>query len=163
MTLKIMIIITTLPQTARYCHDHYAMVNGHYHDQYDHDHDTHQNIHDFVVRLFDLRADGEVACYEKEAIIFGINAVDFSVSGRLIFAGMFLMIINMVMMILIIMIVIMTMIIFSVSHYDHQHLQHQHDHHTHQNYFHRHPHYQCDRSYFRIQRLHGQSLGRPQV
>ena len=41
----------------------------------------------FMCRLFDLRADGEVACYEKEAIIFGINAVDFSVSGRLIFAG----------------------------------------------------------------------------
>ena len=40
-----------------------------------------------ILRLFDLRADGEVACYEKEAIIFGINAVDFSVSGRLIFAG----------------------------------------------------------------------------
>ena len=40
-----------------------------------------------MCRLFDLRADGEVACYEKEAIIFGINAVDFSVSGRLIFAG----------------------------------------------------------------------------
>jgi len=42
---------------------------------------------DATCRLFDLRADGEVACYEKEAIIFGINAVDFSVSGRLIFAG----------------------------------------------------------------------------
>ena len=39
------------------------------------------------VRLFDLRADAEVACYEKEAILFGINAVDFSVSGRLLFAG----------------------------------------------------------------------------
>ena len=38
-------------------------------------------------RLFDLRADAEVACYEKEAILFGINAVDFSVSGRLLFAG----------------------------------------------------------------------------
>ena len=40
-----------------------------------------------VSRLFDLRADAEVACYEKEAILFGINAVDFSVSGRLLFAG----------------------------------------------------------------------------
>ena len=39
-------------------------------------------------RLFDLRADAEVACYEKEAILFGINAVDFSVSGRLLFAGL---------------------------------------------------------------------------
>ena len=37
--------------------------------------------------MFDLRADAEVACYEKEAILFGINAVDFSVSGRLLFAG----------------------------------------------------------------------------
>lgn len=34
-----------------------------------------------------MRADAEVACYEKEAILFGINAVDFSVSGRLLFAG----------------------------------------------------------------------------
>ena len=41
-----------------------------------------------LCRLFDLRADAEVACYEKEAILFGINAVDFSVSGRLLFAGM---------------------------------------------------------------------------
>ena len=41
----------------------------------------------YVCRLFDLRADAEVACYEKEAILFGINAVDFSVSGRLLFAG----------------------------------------------------------------------------
>ena len=40
------------------------------------------------LRLFDLRADAEVACYEKEAILFGINAVDFSVSGRLLFAGL---------------------------------------------------------------------------
>ena len=38
-------------------------------------------------RLFDLRADREVSCYEKEAILFGVNAVDFSVSGRIIFAG----------------------------------------------------------------------------
>jgi len=42
---------------------------------------------DATCRLFDLRADAEVACYEKEAILFGINAVDFSVSGRLLFAG----------------------------------------------------------------------------
>ena len=97
----------------------------------------HQNIHDYVVRLFDLRADGEVACYEKEAIIFGINAVDFSVSGRLIFAGMFLMIINMMMTMMITMIINMMLNIFS--------------------------HYLYDRSFFRIQRLHCQSLGRPQV
>ena len=51
-------------------------------------------IHIFIYissqfRLFDLRADAEVACYEKEAILFGINAVDFSVSGRLLFAGLY--------------------------------------------------------------------------
>jgi hypothetical protein len=34
-------------------------------------------------RLYDLRADREVACYTKESIIFGVNAVDFSVSGKL--------------------------------------------------------------------------------
>ena len=45
-----------------------------------------------LCRLFDLRADAEVACYEKEAILFGINAVDFSVSGRLLFAGAEIMI-----------------------------------------------------------------------
>jgi hypothetical protein len=28
-----------------------------------------------------------VAVYEKEAILFGVNAIDFSVSGRLLFAG----------------------------------------------------------------------------
>ena len=43
-----------------------------------------------ISRLFDLRADAEVACYEKEAILFGINAVDFSVSGRLLFAGLYI-------------------------------------------------------------------------
>jgi guanine nucleotide-binding protein subunit beta-5 len=32
--------------------------------------------------LFDLRADREVAVYTKESIIFGVNAVDFSVSGE---------------------------------------------------------------------------------
>jgi guanine nucleotide-binding protein subunit beta-5 len=29
-----------------------------------------------------LRADREVACYTKESVIFGVNAVDFSVSGK---------------------------------------------------------------------------------
>ena len=33
-------------------------------------------------RLFDLRADKEVAIYTKESIIFGANSVDFSVSGK---------------------------------------------------------------------------------
>lgn len=35
----------------------------------------------FQCRLFDLRADKEVAIYSKESIIFGVNSVDFSVSG----------------------------------------------------------------------------------
>lgn len=42
---------------------------------------------DSTCRLFDLRADKEVATYSKESIIFGVNSVDFSVSGRLLFAG----------------------------------------------------------------------------
>lgn len=42
---------------------------------------------DATCRLFDLRADREVAVYTKESIIFGVNAVDFSVSGRILFAG----------------------------------------------------------------------------
>uniref|UniRef100_A0A1B6D8A7 Uncharacterized protein n=1 Tax=Clastoptera arizonana TaxID=38151 RepID=A0A1B6D8A7_9HEMI len=42
---------------------------------------------DSTCRLFDLRADKEVAIYTKESIIFGANSVDFSVSGRLLFAG----------------------------------------------------------------------------
>lgn len=42
---------------------------------------------DATCRLFDLRADKEIATYSKESIIFGINSVDFSVSGRLLFAG----------------------------------------------------------------------------
>ena len=33
-------------------------------------------------RLFDLRADREIAVYTKESIIFGVNSVDFSVSGK---------------------------------------------------------------------------------
>ncbi|CAH1279864.1 unnamed protein product [Diabrotica balteata] len=42
---------------------------------------------DATCRLFDLRADREIAVYSKESIIFGSNSVDFSVSGRLLFAG----------------------------------------------------------------------------
>ncbi len=33
-------------------------------------------------RLFDLRADREVAVYSKQSIIFGVNSVDFSISGE---------------------------------------------------------------------------------
>ncbi|CAH1110468.1 unnamed protein product [Psylliodes chrysocephalus] len=42
---------------------------------------------DATCRVFDLRADKEIAVYSKESIIFGANSVDFSVSGRLLFAG----------------------------------------------------------------------------
>ncbi|KAH9421839.1 guanine nucleotide binding protein (G protein), beta 5 [Dermatophagoides pteronyssinus] len=42
---------------------------------------------DATCRLFDLRADREVAIYSKKSIIFGVNSVDFSISGRLLFAG----------------------------------------------------------------------------
>lgn len=42
---------------------------------------------DATCRLFDMRADREVACYTKQSVLFGVNAVDFSVSGRLLFAG----------------------------------------------------------------------------
>lgn len=42
---------------------------------------------DATCRLFDLRADKEVAIYAKDSIIFGVNSVDFSVSGRLLFAA----------------------------------------------------------------------------
>lgn len=33
-------------------------------------------------RLYDLRADREVAIYSKESIIFGVSSVDFSLSGK---------------------------------------------------------------------------------
>lgn len=33
-------------------------------------------------RLFDLRADRQVAIFKKESIIFSCNAVDFSLSGK---------------------------------------------------------------------------------
>lgn len=37
-------------------------------------------------RLFDLRADKEVAVYSKESIIFGANSIDLSVSGKIFFS-----------------------------------------------------------------------------
>lgn len=40
------------------------------------------NLIELQCRLFDLRADKEVATYNKESIIFGVNSVDFSVSGK---------------------------------------------------------------------------------
>lgn len=33
--------------------------------------------------MYDLRADKEVAVYSKESILFGVNSIDFSVSGEL--------------------------------------------------------------------------------
>lgn len=42
---------------------------------------------DATCRLFDLRADREVAVYQKDSIIFGASSVDFSLSGRLLLAG----------------------------------------------------------------------------
>uniref|UniRef100_A0A667WLD0 G protein subunit beta 5 n=1 Tax=Myripristis murdjan TaxID=586833 RepID=A0A667WLD0_9TELE len=38
-------------------------------------------------RLYDLRADREVAVYQKDSIIFGVSSLDFSLSGRLLFGG----------------------------------------------------------------------------
>lgn len=42
---------------------------------------------DTTCRLYDLRADQEVAVYQKNSILFGINSVDLSISGRILFAG----------------------------------------------------------------------------
>ncbi|XP_061880439.1 guanine nucleotide-binding protein subunit beta-5b-like [Entelurus aequoreus] len=42
---------------------------------------------DGTCRFYDLRADREVAVYEKDSVIFGASSVDFSLSGRLLFAG----------------------------------------------------------------------------
>uniref|UniRef100_A0A665VTM6 Guanine nucleotide binding protein (G protein), beta 5b n=1 Tax=Echeneis naucrates TaxID=173247 RepID=A0A665VTM6_ECHNA len=42
---------------------------------------------DATCRFYDLRADREVAIYQKDSIIFGASTVDFSMSGRLLFAG----------------------------------------------------------------------------
>ncbi|KAI5640184.1 guanine nucleotide-binding protein subunit beta-5 [Phthorimaea operculella] len=42
---------------------------------------------DSACRLFDLRADREVARYAKDSIMFAANSVEWSVSGRLLFAG----------------------------------------------------------------------------
>lgn len=42
---------------------------------------------DASCRLFDLRADGELNQYTHDNILCGITSVDFSTSGRLLFAG----------------------------------------------------------------------------
>lgn len=36
---------------------------------------------DATIRLFDLRTDRELCVYKKDSVIFGCNAVDFSLSG----------------------------------------------------------------------------------
>uniref|UniRef100_A0A673GLL9 G protein subunit beta 5 n=1 Tax=Sinocyclocheilus rhinocerous TaxID=307959 RepID=A0A673GLL9_9TELE len=48
---------------------------------------TSGNLPVSLCRLYDLRADREVAIYSKESIIFGASSVDFSLSGRLLFGG----------------------------------------------------------------------------
>ncbi|XP_022055237.1 guanine nucleotide-binding protein subunit beta-5b [Acanthochromis polyacanthus] len=42
---------------------------------------------DATCRFFDLRADREVAVFQKDSIVFGASTVDFSLSGRLLFVG----------------------------------------------------------------------------
>ncbi|KAL3318712.1 guanine nucleotide binding protein (G protein), beta 5 [Cichlidogyrus casuarinus] len=42
---------------------------------------------DATIRLFDLRADRELCTYKKDSVIFGCNAIDFSLSGRILFGG----------------------------------------------------------------------------
>ena len=39
------------------------------------------------IRFYDLRADQEMRLYTKPSILFGVSAMDFSKSGRVIFAG----------------------------------------------------------------------------
>ena len=35
---------------------------------------------DSTIRLFDLRADAELGCYQRKPVMFACNALDFSVS-----------------------------------------------------------------------------------
>nr|CAB3250062.1 guanine nucleotide-binding protein subunit beta-5 [Phallusia mammillata] len=42
---------------------------------------------DATIRMYDLRADREIACFSKDSVIFGVNSIDFSVSGRMIFGA----------------------------------------------------------------------------
>uniref|UniRef100_H2YK83 Uncharacterized protein n=1 Tax=Ciona savignyi TaxID=51511 RepID=H2YK83_CIOSA len=39
---------------------------------------------DGTIKLYDLRADREIASYERQNVLFGVNSVDFSVSGRIV-------------------------------------------------------------------------------
>lgn len=42
---------------------------------------------DGTIRMYDLRADCQIACYEKPSAIFGVNSIDFSASGRVIYGA----------------------------------------------------------------------------
>lgn len=42
---------------------------------------------DASCRLFDLRADSELNCFANEDLLHTVTSVDFSISGRLLFAG----------------------------------------------------------------------------
>jgi WD40 repeat protein len=39
------------------------------------------------IHLYDLRADQEIKFYSRSGILFGASSVDFSKSGRVMFAG----------------------------------------------------------------------------
>ena len=34
--------------------------------------------------MYDLRADREISVYQRESILFGVNAVDFTMSGMVL-------------------------------------------------------------------------------
>lgn len=42
---------------------------------------------DATIRMYDLRADREISCYRKDSVMFGVNSVDFSISGRIVFGA----------------------------------------------------------------------------
>jgi len=39
---------------------------------------------DGTIRMYDLRADREISVYQRESILFGVNSVDFTMSGRIL-------------------------------------------------------------------------------
>lgn len=46
---------------------------------------------DSTCRLFDIRAAGEVAEFKNDMVLCGITSVTFSRSGRILFAGLFIL------------------------------------------------------------------------
>lgn len=42
---------------------------------------------DSTIRVFDMRADKEISQFCRRSILFGVNSVDYSISGRLLLAG----------------------------------------------------------------------------